>query len=245
MSDAAIIQRVFVRRRWTRKTAPMLPGLPISRDRLAFWYDASDASTITLNGSNVAQWDDKSGNNRHLLQATASRQPVYNSSLSAITVAAGLHHYLHHVEPYALTNVFVVAEWDGQDGSFPNFSGLVNGLNDNEIIALGNNGSANWINGSLNMDGQLANIYTNGSDVHSSVAFPAIQTRFLLRVESRGAAAQMGGFNVLSERGMYAASYPQRTWIGKLHEVVALSSNTAAEVERVEQHLLDKWGIGA
>ncbi len=43
----------------------------------AVWYDASDATSITLNGSNVSQWNDKSGNGRHAVQATAGNQPLY------------------------------------------------------------------------------------------------------------------------------------------------------------------------
>ena len=43
------------------------------------WLDASDASTITLNGSTVSQWSDKSGNNRHFTQATAASQPGYST----------------------------------------------------------------------------------------------------------------------------------------------------------------------
>lgn len=46
---------------------------------LALWLDADDASTITLNGSNVSQWDDKSGNDRHVSQAVASEQPEYGT----------------------------------------------------------------------------------------------------------------------------------------------------------------------
>jgi hypothetical protein len=42
----------------------------------ALWLDADDASTITLNGSAVSQWNDKSGNNRHATQASASWQPT-------------------------------------------------------------------------------------------------------------------------------------------------------------------------
>ena len=42
---------------------------------LSLWLDASDASTITLNGSTVSQWNDKSGNARHATQATAANQP--------------------------------------------------------------------------------------------------------------------------------------------------------------------------
>ena len=41
------------------------------------WFDAADAATINLNGSNVSQWDDKSGNSYNFLQGTANEQPLY------------------------------------------------------------------------------------------------------------------------------------------------------------------------
>lgn len=44
---------------------------------LSLWLDASDSSTITLNGSTVSQWNDKSGNARNASQATAAAQPTY------------------------------------------------------------------------------------------------------------------------------------------------------------------------
>lgn len=43
----------------------------------ALWLDANDASTITLNGSTVSQWNDKSGNGRNASQPTAVSQPTY------------------------------------------------------------------------------------------------------------------------------------------------------------------------
>jgi hypothetical protein len=43
----------------------------------AVWFDAADATTITLNGSNVSQWNDKSGNNRNATQGTAAAQPLF------------------------------------------------------------------------------------------------------------------------------------------------------------------------
>jgi hypothetical protein len=51
-------------------TPAQLPGL-------ALWLDANDASTITLNGSNVSQWDDKSPNGHNVSNASASTQPDY------------------------------------------------------------------------------------------------------------------------------------------------------------------------
>lgn len=47
---------------------------------LALWLDADDASTITLNGSNVSQWNDKSGNGRNIGQAVATQQPAYSNA---------------------------------------------------------------------------------------------------------------------------------------------------------------------
>ena len=48
---------------------------------LVLWLDADDAATITKDGSNnVSQWNDKSGNGDHAVQATAARQPLYVAS---------------------------------------------------------------------------------------------------------------------------------------------------------------------
>ena len=41
---------------------------------LKLWLDASDLTTLTISGSNVTQWDDKSGNGNHVTQAVASAQ---------------------------------------------------------------------------------------------------------------------------------------------------------------------------
>ena len=46
----------------------------------ALWLDAADSSTITEVGGAVSQWNDKSGNSRHAVQATVANQPVYTAS---------------------------------------------------------------------------------------------------------------------------------------------------------------------
>lgn len=47
---------------------------------LSLWLDAEDTATITLNGSTVSQWDDKSGAGNHVSQATATAQPLYQAA---------------------------------------------------------------------------------------------------------------------------------------------------------------------
>lgn len=53
---------------------------PKSIAELAVWFDASVASSVTLNGGNVSQWNDLSGNDRHATQATAGNQPSYSTA---------------------------------------------------------------------------------------------------------------------------------------------------------------------
>lgn len=44
----------------------------------ALWLDATDASTITITGSGVSIWGDKSGNSNDLTQAIDSKRPTHN-----------------------------------------------------------------------------------------------------------------------------------------------------------------------
>ena len=53
---------------------------PTDISGLQLWLDANDSETITLNGSTVSQWDDKSGNDYHVTQSTASYQPTYSTA---------------------------------------------------------------------------------------------------------------------------------------------------------------------
>jgi hypothetical protein len=48
-----------------------------ARISTASWWDAADSSSITLSSGKVSQWNDKSGNGKHMTQATAASQPTY------------------------------------------------------------------------------------------------------------------------------------------------------------------------
>ena len=63
---------------WDGGVAPA--WTPASLPGLVAWYDAQDASTITLSGSFVTQWNDKSGHGYHVSQATAGYQPTLLST---------------------------------------------------------------------------------------------------------------------------------------------------------------------
>jgi hypothetical protein len=85
---------------------------------LEAWWDASDASTITLNGSNVSEWRDKSGKGRHASQVTGANQPAYSptswSGRPSVNFTRSSSHFLSFT-PFVLTTqtVFLVIEPTG------------------------------------------------------------------------------------------------------------------------------------
>ena len=69
--------------------APIEPWTP-AEITTALWLDAADSATITLNGSTVSEWRDKSGNARHATQSTGAYMPQYAGvSLNGIIVPSG------------------------------------------------------------------------------------------------------------------------------------------------------------
>jgi hypothetical protein len=82
------------------------------------WLDAADAGSVTLNGSNVSQWDDKSGNSRHFTQTTAGRQPPYiESSINGKNIIRtnGAFHYLAIANQPSIQDItfFMVQKYNG------------------------------------------------------------------------------------------------------------------------------------
>ncbi len=54
----------------------VVPFTPSSIAGLKAWYDASDTATISVSGTAVTQWNDKSANAYNLTQGTAARRPI-------------------------------------------------------------------------------------------------------------------------------------------------------------------------
>ncbi len=102
------------------------PSLPWSPERIltAAWFDAADPATITANAGAVSQWRDKSGNQNHAAQATASRRPATGSAtlggLNAIAFdpfqdqhLAAPHHASLNLDASGGANLFAVCNYTG------------------------------------------------------------------------------------------------------------------------------------
>ena len=215
----------------------------------ALWLDANDASTITLNGSTVSEWRDKSGNARHASQGTAANQPTYT--------ATGL-------------NGKPVLTFDGNDWfnpvtvSIPEFSVMM-------VLALTQNTSAVYYPIGFNIDGgnlgtgmsaggsffsQFPVIWNGLTGVQAAQATVLNAPMILFGGSSSGgrqisvngntpssdAVAQSISAITIGKRSD-AVQFPS---VGPIGEVVVTNSLfSAADRQRLEGYLAWKWGLVA
>ena len=125
------MSNILVRRRQFES----IPVRPDALSGIAIWYDASDLSAVTKDGSNkVSQLSDKSGRGAHAVQATGSLQPTWISDgingLPAV-VGDGYDDFMAFSMPdTGLTHSFyVVAAFDTTIGLMPQYSGFITGAN--------------------------------------------------------------------------------------------------------------------
>lgn len=94
----------------------------------ALWLDASDSNSLTLSGTSVIQWADKSGYNNHAVAPASSNRPVYDSATSSI-IFDGINDVLNSTDidygPGNEVSVFVVAEPNLEGWTPANYSGWI------------------------------------------------------------------------------------------------------------------------
>jgi hypothetical protein len=92
MAQIKLLGKTNIQGKTIFETVPQAPAFaPIDISGLQLWLDASDTSTlynatvggslVTTDGSAVARWQDKSGNNRHATQATANARPLLKTAI--------------------------------------------------------------------------------------------------------------------------------------------------------------------
>lgn len=205
---------------------------------LALWLDVDDSSTITLNGSTVSEWRDKSGNGRHVSQSTAANQPTYSATgmvgKPTLDWGAAINDrslFRTGMTGYSPVRYFGVADYDGPD-PYSNYCGLIShtyvGVSD---LIITDNGGQNWFGG--------LSYFLNGGAL-SSVALPTISVPFVFATNF-AQSANRPDIYIGSDRGF---SFSGRGWLGKISEVIAVDIlPSTADRQRLEGYLAHKWGL--
>jgi hypothetical protein len=208
---------------------------------LALWLDAGDASTITLNGSTVSQWNDKSGNGRNASQATAANQPTYTpSGLNGKPVLTfdGSDDFLSFQGVHdAQWSIATVGRANGANQGFVQFGGL------NSLGSLFTEGTyrARPTTGGVS---DASAPCTPGENVILSATY-GVSTTDVWKNGVIGTPASLGGVasNALSTIGSLQNLFFLNGFISEM--VVTNGVLSTTDRQRLEGYLAHKWGLEA
>ena len=216
---------------------------------LALWLDADDASTITLNGSTVSQWDDKSGNSRNATQATAASQPTYSATgLNGKPVLQfdGTSDFLSagavSLQNTGL-NVFVVGNYTDNNYLIGKYDSLSNQrewlLSAGQSLVQENlnafNVNTNAVGTAVSGTNIVEGIFTNGTQAQlwANGALLATAPQAVTSIEAGTAPLLIGKYQLIFSNS-------------DVSEVVVSSSPiTTIDRQRMEGYLAWKWGLVA
>lgn len=200
-------------------------------DLYAAWYDASDAATLTIDGSNlVSQWSDKSGNGRHVTQATAASRPTYNAQAVGVKfgdAANWMQTAANHSVRYgfaalsgttaaSLSTVFSGGSVNAlRSESATKYRGVGGSINSDDFTSPD---GRTWINGSLTL-------------THAGNAVPHVVVAESTSLKGTGAISTATS----GQQGRY--------WLHELIFVAAVL--TDAQIAAISEYLVGRWTLPA
>ena len=228
------------------------PFTPTDISGCQLWLDAADQNVLTLSGSNVTTWNDKSGVGNHATQATTSNQPTYSSNS---VVFSGNQLLLSAASASLSTEtVFIVANVSSSGGATGSLLGSVTTLN-NSTSGLGGR--------SVDVDkspGNQLRLVRQFLAVIATGSFTTYDTPSLIGTMTTGTTAfvytngsQTGtaawstaytaGLSTIIGRNGYSTS-ASLFFTGSIQEIVLFSAAlTTPQRQQVEGYLARKWGV--
>jgi hypothetical protein len=211
------------------------------------WLDGTDTTSITLSGTNVTQWKDKSGNQNHSTSCSATyvngingRACMNNPVISGPIANSGS----------SIVSIFVIATNNRTGNSYDNMialnvSSITNyyGAGNLFLARAGDSGTPKAYYGFMN--GNL-----------SSAFAPAFDTPFMFNVfqtgttgSTYGNGTDYGSVTTTGSTLTYTNYYIGTciggpAWIGNIGEVIIFNKAlTTTERQQVESYLAWKWGL--
>jgi hypothetical protein len=223
------------------------------------WLDAADTSSITLSGSSVTQWNDKSGNGKHAVAGGTT--PTYSSATKSIVFGgAGYFTNSSLSLPLSTRSVFIVCR---QTSRAADFEGIM--LLSSPSVSETDYDSATTIpyfaSGSNPTVGDTAfSIYNRGNYVHNYR--PYILTPLGIYVDIFGSltgtlyingtssstdpdSSSLGTANgyILGAR-KFGGTTLSTFFNGNIYEILVYNTAlTTSERQQVEGYLAHKWGL--
>jgi len=227
---------------------------PTSIAGCTLWLDGADLSSITLSGSNVTQWRDKSGNGRNAVPTTGAFQyaTTFNGSYPSIFGAnTGGNGLIASISSFPLlnpSNVFAVFRNTGLNSGTNSFPYLFN------ITSASNRAYAYCYNQTTTPGLMRISAGSGSADSATNVNTTVSQV-FSMQMGASSTLTYQNG-TLASTSGITGASLTStitiggfttsNAWTGHLCEFIINTNNiTSSERQQIEGYLAWKWGLQA
>jgi hypothetical protein len=210
---------------------------PLQISGCALWLDAADRTTLTLSGSNVTQWNDKSGNSNNATQSTVSNAPALSGSNITFN---GSQWFTTPVSSAPTTESLFIVLNTTSNSTTDIFSGTAVGYR--EVLLY------------------LSNLYvgrfgaaptgTNGGPIATNTRlqfnYQYTTTNVTYSVNGTQTGSGTPGFTYSGTNTTYIGSstYSPNNYVGTINEIVYYTAAlTTAQRQQVEGYLAAKWGL--
>ena len=236
-------QATSLARRFNATTAPFLPTLIPG---CGLWLDAADQSSMTLSGSNVTQWRDKSGNGNNSTSSSATYTTGINGlgSMNNPTISGPITN-----SGSSIVDFFIVATLSATGSPYYNMLAL-NAASVVNFYAAGTlfacyYGGTNPPQFYSHMSGNLS--LSSTGVVNKPYIFNAFQSgtsgTTVFNGTSQGAVTTPG--NTFTYTNYYIGPVAiASAWLGNICEILVFNSIlTPSQRQKIEGYLAHKWGI--
>lgn len=223
------------------------PFSPPDLSGLQFWFDASDAGTITdAGGGLVSQWDDKSVNGRDISQVLTASQPL-------ISTDGGFDSILFDGTDDTLQNSAITMNW--ASGTMYVIGRLVSYQNINAIISLNESSAQLYWAGTRLTDEWRLQMPANGDPFFSRSFAPHFWMRHehvsavsaVITDDLGNTATDLSGIPTISniDELVVGALVPQGDGLNMhVHEIIGYNRIlTGGEQTQLEEYISSKWGF--
>lgn len=238
-----------------KSRAPVLqPFLPTSISGCSLWLDAADASTLSLTGSNVTQWRDKSGLDNHsvrLVNTPTLRPNSINGYPAVFLSSNALQGTIAPTIAGTQVHSFMVLTPLTTSGDYPRYLALDDGANIEYnsvtgLLAFGRNGGNNISVFRMNIHATIAITYNTPHLVTSY----AISSNHFIAADGAFAATSANsgttGNFAISQWSVGCDTGRGLQWNPQFYcgEVLVYSRVLGrSQRQQVETYLAGKWGL--
>jgi len=233
----------YLARKWgfQGSTSSLTTFIPTQISGCALWLDAADSSTITLSGSSVTQWNDKSGNARNasggVSPTFSNNAVVFNGSTQHLTTT-------YTAVPSAET-VFVVATITGSTAPQNYFifgTATTNGRGYQVNLTSGTY-TVNWDKSGVARYAATGGILQNVRFLTSGLfTGTAGSTGVNGGSQSTQASFSFSGAGTTAIGG--AGNTAGTFWQGSINEIIIYNTTlTTDQRQQIEGYLARKWGL--